>query len=168
EIEKVMIEGDDFFERGYKIITKNMPVHPIEKVELLQNFSNNKHLKGIEESNKMAINIRMSEDDKRQWLGNLKTGMSDYVNQRYQLQTNLMSFGKSNKYYFLTHLNNTGVEVAGDVEHLVKSNSRDFIGNGFTATGVVSMNPPQLFFKNERYNVNNDELVSLNASFNPS
>src|SRR5690606_11025348 len=42
------------------------------------------------------------------------------------------------------------------------------IGNGFTATGVVSMNPPQLFFKNERYNFNNAELVSLNAIFNPS
>lgn len=168
EIEKVMIEGDDFFERGYKILTKNMPIHPIEKIELLQNFSDNKHLKGIEESNKVALNIRLSKDAKRQWFGNLKAGMSDYVNQRYQLQTNLMSFGKRNKYYFLTHLNNIGVEVAGDIEHLVKSNSGDFVGNGFTATGVVSMNPPQLLFKNERYNFNNAELVSLNAILNPS
>ena len=28
EVEKVMIEGDDFFEKGYKILTKNMPAHP--------------------------------------------------------------------------------------------------------------------------------------------
>ena len=45
EIEKVMIDGDDMFEKGYKLLTKNMPVNPIEKVELYQNYSNNKHLK---------------------------------------------------------------------------------------------------------------------------
>ena len=37
EIEKVMIDGDDFFEKGYKLLTKNMPVSPIDKVELYQN-----------------------------------------------------------------------------------------------------------------------------------
>src|SRR5690606_17581015 len=45
EVEKVMIDGEDFFEKGYRILTKNMPVNPIEKVELYQNYSNNKHLK---------------------------------------------------------------------------------------------------------------------------
>lgn len=35
EVEKIMIEGDDFFERGYKLLTKNMPAKPIEKIELL-------------------------------------------------------------------------------------------------------------------------------------
>lgn len=54
EIEKVMINNDDIFDRGYKILTKNMPASPIDKVELLQNYSNNKHLKGIENSDKAA------------------------------------------------------------------------------------------------------------------
>lgn len=35
EVEKIMIEGDDFFERGYKLLTKNMPAKPIYKIELL-------------------------------------------------------------------------------------------------------------------------------------
>jgi hypothetical protein len=42
EIEKVMIDGDDMFEKGYKILTKNMPVQPIDQVQLLKNYSNNK------------------------------------------------------------------------------------------------------------------------------
>ena len=41
EVEKVMIDGDDMFEKGYKILTKNMPVNPIDKVELYQNYSKN-------------------------------------------------------------------------------------------------------------------------------
>ena len=57
EVEKVMIDGDDMFEKGYKILTKNMPVNPIDKIEIYQNYSNNKHLKGIENSTKVALNL---------------------------------------------------------------------------------------------------------------
>ena len=37
EIEKVMIEGDDFFEKGYRILTKNMTAKPIDKIQVLLN-----------------------------------------------------------------------------------------------------------------------------------
>lgn len=36
EIEKLMIDGDDLFERGYKILSKNMPAYPIEEVGNLE------------------------------------------------------------------------------------------------------------------------------------
>ena len=36
EIEKLMIDGDDLFERGYKILSKNMPAYPIEEVEVIE------------------------------------------------------------------------------------------------------------------------------------
>jgi hypothetical protein len=45
EIEKLMVDGDDLFERGYKILSKNMPAYPIEEVEVLKNYSNNRLLK---------------------------------------------------------------------------------------------------------------------------
>ncbi len=74
EIEKVMIDGDDMFEKGYKILTKNMPVNPVDKIELLQNYSNNKHLKGIENSEKVALNLTLKDDYKRTWFGNTNLG----------------------------------------------------------------------------------------------
>ena len=36
EIEKIMVEGDDFFKKGYRMISKSMPSSPIDKIELLQ------------------------------------------------------------------------------------------------------------------------------------
>jgi len=36
EIEKLMVDGDDLFEKGYKILSKNMPAYPIEEVEVLK------------------------------------------------------------------------------------------------------------------------------------
>lgn len=120
EVEKVMIDGDDMFEKGYKILTKNMPVNPIDKVELLKRYSNNKHLKGIENSNKVALNLTLKEDFKRQWFGNTVGGYGLVSDNRYDLRANLMNFGKKNKYYFVTNLNNVGVDAVGDVNMLVR------------------------------------------------
>jgi hypothetical protein len=70
EIEKLMIDGDDFFDKGYKILSKNMPPDQLEKIQILQKFSNNKLLKDIEESDKVAINLILKNGAKRQWFGN--------------------------------------------------------------------------------------------------
>ena len=105
EVEKVMIDGDDFFEKGYKILTKNMPVSPIDKIEVYQNYSNNKHLKGIENSEKVALNLTLKEDAKRIWFGNALGGYGLISANRYELRANLMNFGKKSKHYFLTNFN---------------------------------------------------------------
>src|SRR5690606_5979425 len=55
EIEKLMVDGDDLFEKGYRVLSKNMPAYPIERVELFQNYSNNPLLKNIEDSNNVAL-----------------------------------------------------------------------------------------------------------------
>ena len=98
EVEKVMIDGDDFFERGYKILTKNMPASPIDEIEVYQNYSNNRLLKGVEESDKVALNLTLKEDAKRLWFGNLELGYGLFSENRYEVRSNLMNFGKKNKY----------------------------------------------------------------------
>jgi hypothetical protein len=45
EVERVMIENDDLFEKGYQTLTQNMPSKPLDKVQVLQNYSKNKLLK---------------------------------------------------------------------------------------------------------------------------
>lgn len=65
EVEKVMVENDDFFEKGYKLLTQSMSAKPIDKVQVLQRYSANKHLKGIENSEKIALNLTLKEGAKR-------------------------------------------------------------------------------------------------------
>ena len=171
EIEKIMIEGDDFFENGYKILSKNMPVSPIDKIEVLQRFSNNKHLKGIEQSNKIALNLKLTDDAKRQWFGNYNIGVGNPAAIRYDLKNNLMNFGKKNKYYFLTSINNIGNDVVGDISHLLKPFSIDEpsnIGDNQTTYNLIGLNIQTPYFKKSRTNFNNAKLISLNAIFNPT
>lgn len=169
EIEKLMIDGDDLFEKGYKILSKNMPAYPIEKVEILKRYSNNRLLKDVEESNKVALNLKMNEDAKRIWFGNTTLGLGN--DNLYEIKGNLMNFGKKNKYYFLTNLNNIGYNATGDIQNLIRpfrTNEAGFNGDNMQVSNLLSLATNNLNFKRERTNFNNAELLSLNAIFNPT
>lgn len=171
EIEKLMIDGDDLFERGYKILSKNMPAYPIDELEILKNYSNNHLLKDVEKSNKVALNLKLKEEAKRIWFGNIDLASSVTVTNRYQTKGNLMNFGKKNKYYFLAGLNNIGEDATGDVNQLVRpfrSNEPGSIGDDQVLDNLISLNQGVLGFKASRTNFNNAEIASMNAIFNPS
>lgn len=172
EVEKVMVEGDDFFERGYKILTKNMPAEPIDKIELLQNYSNNRLLKGIEESERVALNLKLDEDAKRIWFGNMTLGYDAFSDEdRYYAKGNLMNFGKKNKYYFLTNLNNIGYDATGDINHLISPmyfNEPGSIGDDQSISSLIALSASPPNFKRSRTTFNNAEMASLNAIFNPT
>jgi hypothetical protein len=168
EVEKVMIDGDDFFEKGYKIVTKNMPVNPIDKVEVYQNYSNNKHLKGIENSEKVALNLTLKEDAKRIWFGNAFGGYGLVSENRYEFRANLMNFGKKSKHYFLTNFNNIGIDAVGDINHLIRPFRYDepaSLGDNQSANSLLALNYELPNLKKRRVNLNNAEMLSLNSIF---
>ena len=169
EIEKLMIDGDDLFEKGYKILSKNMPAYPIEEVEILKRYSNNRLLKDIEESDKVALNLKLNEDAKRIWFGNAELGIGN--DGFYQLKGNLMNFGKKNKYFFLANGNSVGYDTTGDIQNLIRpfrSNEPSSIGDNQHVSNLLNLSAGSLNFKRSRTNFNNAELVSLNAIFNPT
>lgn len=168
EIEKLMIDGDDFFDKGYKILSKNMPPDQLEKIQLLQRYSNNKLLKDIEESDKVAINLVLKDDAKRQWFGNFTLGYDITFTNRYSFKSYLMNFGKKNKYIFLTNFNNIGYDATGDINHLIRPfryGEPASIGDNQSAYSILNLNSFTPNFKASRTNFNNAELVSLNAIF---
>ena len=172
EVEKVMVEGDDFFEKGYRLLTQNMSVQPLEKIQVLQRYSNNKQLKGIENSNKVALNLQLKEDSKAQWLGSVDLqGTPVGTNKYYQANANLMNFGKKNKYYLLGSANNNGVDAVSSINHLIQSGSADEpgqIGVGITTPTLIDNTPSLPGFDYRRTNFNNDKLLSLNTILNPT
>lgn len=169
EIEKLMVEGDDFFEKGYKILSKNMPAYPIEEVEILKNYSNNRLLKGIEDGDKVALNLKLDEKSKRIWFGNaqIEYGIDSF----YNIKTNLMNFGIKNKYYFLTNFNSIGFNSTGEIDNIIydfNTGGVSTIGNNQNTSNLINLFGGISNFKRERSNFNNAEMVSLNAIFNPT
>ncbi len=148
-----------------------MPVNPIDKVEVYQNYSNNKHLKGIENSEKVALNLTLKEDAKRIWFGNTFGGYGLVSENRYEFRANLMNFGKKSKHYFLTNFNNIGIDAVGDINHLIRPFRYDepaSLGDSQSANSLLALNYELPNLKKRRVNLNNAEILSLNSIFSLS
>src|SRR5690554_6833160 len=165
EIEKVMVDGDDFFNRGYSILTKNMPNKPLDKVQVLRNYSNNKLLKGVEESNKVALNLTIDEEYKDLWFGDITAGYGLVTENRYEVSGNLMNFNKKYKNFLTYGLNNVGVDRVGSLESMFYNNYEvESIGQGsqlYQIMGLSGARAGQL--KDHRTRINNAEHVSLST-----
>lgn len=169
EIEKVMVEGGDFFGKGYKLLTKNMPAFPIENVQLLKNYSNNNLLKSIEDSEKVALNLTLKDNAKRVWFGTIKAGIGngDY----HSAKGNLMNFGKHNSYYLLGSMNTIGQDVFNDIRSIMYAQHFDeagHIGDNEHAKRRIDISRYTPDIGASRTNFNNDKLLSFNAIFNPT
>jgi len=165
EVEKIMVGDDDIFGKGYKLLSKNMPAYPIEDVQIFKHYSNNRLLKGVEQSDKIALNLNLNKKFKRIWFGNLKASLGN--KSFYRAKANVMNFGKKNKYYFLGSLNNIGENATGELSNILYNTSSS-IGDDQYAQDLIGLSPRSLNFKKNRSNFNNAKLLSLNAIFNPS
>ncbi|WCM43596.1 TonB-dependent receptor (plasmid) [Flavobacterium sp. CBA20B-1] len=164
EIEKVMVDGDDFFNKGYSLLTKNMPNKPLDKVQILRRYSNNKLLKGIEESNKVALNLTIDDKYKDIWFGDISMGYGLVSENRYDVSGNLMNFSKKYKNFLNYGLNNIGLDKVGSIEDMIfNNNDLESIGskNLNKIMGLDASRAGQL--KDERTRINNAENISLST-----
>ncbi len=171
EVEKLMVDGDDFFEKGYRLLSKNMPSHPIDKIEVLNHFSDNRLLKGIEQSDKVALNLTLKDEFKRIWFGSALLGYGFVPGDRYEAKFNLANFGKKNKFFFIGNANNIGYNATGDIAHLIRPfrlGNSSSIGDDQQCSPLLYLSTSGLSFNSRRTNFNNAKMFSLNAIFNPS
>jgi len=167
-IEKIMVEGDDFFGRGYKLLSKNMDHQGIKNIEIYQHYSENKLLKDVENSDKVALNITLKEGYKAKWFGNVTSGYDALLDNRHVGKVNLMSFGKKNKFYFLSAFNNLGLDDSGDLDDLINSTKQESIANNddLSTHNYFSDQEQLQYLGAQRTKFNNSKLVSLNSILN--
>lgn len=121
-IEKVMVGGDDLFNRGYAILTKNMPNKPLDKVEILRNYSNNKLLKGVEESGRVALNLTIDDEYQNIWFGDISVNYGLVTENRYDVTGNLMNFSNKYKNFLNVGMNNVGIDRIGSLNSMFYNN----------------------------------------------
>src|SRR5690606_21621089 len=155
---------DDLFNKGYSLLTRNMPSKPLDKVEVLQNYSNNKLLKGIEDSKAVALNLTVQDEYKNLWFGDLMAGYG--IEERYVLSGNLMKFGEKYKAFFTTSLNNAGYERVGNISDMVyNSGDMETVGRGSSTIQTMSLSAKTARLSEDRTRINNAEMATLSTIF---
>lgn len=163
EVQKVMVEGDDLFNRGYSLLTKNMPSKPLDKVEVLQNYSNNKLLKGIEDSDGVALNLTLYDKYKNIWFGDATLGYG--TDERYDAGGSIMNFSKAYKNFLTFNLNNAGRDRVGDINSMIYySNDLETTGQDSRgAASVMGLSVPNPRLDESRSRFNNSEMGTLST-----
>jgi hypothetical protein len=132
-VNKLMVNGKDFFDGDTKLATKNIPSNAVDKIQVLRNYSEVGQLSGVRNNqDNVALNIKLKDGKENFWFGNVTAGAGAATeNELYILQPKLFYYSPKYTLNFIGDLNNTG-EAA-----LTRRDIRGF-GGGFRAPSSSS------------------------------
>ncbi|WP_445747549.1 carboxypeptidase regulatory-like domain-containing protein [Polaribacter sp.] len=112
-VEKITIDGKDFFSGDTKLASKNIPSNAIDKIQVLRNYSDVNQLSGVQNNeDRVAINIKLKEGKKNFWFGDVTAGIGDAPNESlYLFQPKLFYYTPKYTLNVIGDLNNIGEVV---------------------------------------------------------
>jgi len=168
EVEKVMVEDSDLFGKGYELITKNLGAYTINKVDVLQRYSEKKELRGLEESDKVALNLQLKKDMKHTIFGNSSLGYNTSNNHEADLF--LVNLTPSVKFYSIINSNSVGEESLTDLNALLGENPLDNLNRlvNYSVAPRLSLRKSDIGLGDRRTRFNNSNMLSNNMILTPN
>ena len=169
-VNKLMVNGKDFFDGDTKIATKNIPSSTVDKIQVLKNYGEVGQLRGVgNNQDNVAINIKLKQGKESFWFGNVTTGVGDSTKEElYLVQPKLFYYSPKYSINFIGDMNNIG-EVA-----LSRRDIRGF-GGGFRSPSrqsgtSINLGDNSLNFLTNQSNAQRIEnkLATGNFSYSPN
>jgi len=169
-VNKLMVNGKDFFDGDTKIATKNIPSSTVDKIQVLKNYGEVGQLRGVgNNQDNVAINIKLKQGKESFWFGNVTTGVGDSPKEElYLVQPKLFYYSPKYSINFIGDMNNIG-EVA-----LSRRDIRGF-GGGFRSPSrqsgtSINLGDNSLNFLTNQSNAQRIEnkLATGNFSYSPN
>lgn len=172
-VNKVMVEGKDFFDGDSKLATKNIPANAVDKVQVLKNYAEVGQLSGVQNNqDNIALNIKLKEGKDNFWFGNVTGGggVSAADQALYLAQAKLFYYSKKMSVNVITDANNLG-EIAfsrrdyfnfgGGFNRAPSQNNGTNISLGNNGLGFLNL-------QNDRAKEINSRFGAANFSYSPN
>jgi hypothetical protein len=105
DVQRVLVDGKEFFGRDPKIATKNLPADAVETVQVYDRQSDQAEFTGIDDGQReKTINLKLKEDKKKGAFGNMTAGYGDAG--RFVGKATINSFNKNTQLSFIGTGNN--------------------------------------------------------------
>lgn len=108
-VNQFMVEGQGFFGGGSRLGVENIPADAVDKVEVLDHFTEVGHMKEVSGSDDLAMNIKLKEDKKKFVFGDIRTGAGN--NQFYETNASLFYYSPKINWSVIGNLNNFGSQL---------------------------------------------------------
>lgn len=168
-VNKLMVNGKDFFDGDTKLGVKNIPSKAVDKIQVLRNYAEVGQLSGVRNNqNNVAMNIKLKEGKENFWFGDVTAGAGFSPDEGlYLFQPKLFYYNPKYTINFIGDVNNTG-ELA-----LTRRDIRNF-GGGFRSPSQSSGTDINLgsnglgFLTNQNNAVEiENQLATANFSYSP-
>lgn len=143
QVQRVTVDGREFFGRDPKLATRNLPADAIDKIQVFDKKSDQAAFTGIEDGQKeKTINLELKEEKRNGAFGKMMGGVGS--NDRFQANANINRFGKGKQLSFLgmgNNINEQGFSI-GDFMNFT-GGSQQMMGGGGTVTVQIGPNNNQ-------------------------
>jgi hypothetical protein len=128
KVTKMLVDGKKFFGGNSKLAVENIPADAVGNIEVIDNYNEVAFLKGITDSDEMAMNIKLKEDKKRFVFGDIEAskGNQDF----YKSSANLFYYSPKTNINFIGNMNNIGEKTFTFKDYLSFSGGVNAIFSG--------------------------------------
>lgn len=168
EVEKVMVEGDDFLGKGYGLLTKNLRGKAVEQIQILDNYNENKILKNVKNSKKVVLNVKLKKEYLFNWFGEINA-QTDLCSSYNEISTAIHSYSHKAKFFIFSDLNSIGEDNTQMIYAFAQQNdleNKSINWDDFKISTFINVSPNSTNIGNSLFN--NDKIISLNSIFNIS
>jgi len=172
DVQRVLVDGKEFFGDDPKIATKNLPADAVDKVEVFDQKSDQAEFTGIDDGQReKTINLKLKKDKKKGQFGTITAAYGDQG--RYQGKATISRFSPKTKLSFIGNLNNINEQGFGINDYInfmggmrnLRGGGGRFGGGGVPLdfgqnTGVATTGAAGLNLNHEF-----SDKVELNASY---
>lgn len=135
KVNRVLVDGKEFFGNDPKMATKNLPADAIDKVQVYDRASDQAQLTGFDDGNsEKTINLKLKKEKKKGMFGKAMAGAG--TRDRYEGRFNINSFKGARQLSALAVANNVNAEAFGFSDMLNFGGDRPSMGSG----GSISIN----------------------------
>lgn len=143
-VQRVLVDGKEFFGNDPKVATQNLPADAVDKVQVFDKLSDVAEFSGIDDGERSkTINLALKDDRKTGYFGNIGAGYG--TEERFEGKLNLNRFTPKSQTSVLGMANNTNqqpfsvsdyINFMGGVSNLISQGGFGRMGGGQSQIGL--------------------------------
>lgn len=162
KVTKLLVDGKTFFGGGTKLGVENIPADAVDKVEILDNYNEVSFLKGLTDSDKMAMNIQLKKDKKKFYFGDIEAGTG--TDSHYIVHPNLYYYSPKTNVNFIGDLNDIGVKSFTVKDYMNYEGGIGKMMKDPSAYFKLSSNDFAQFLENQDFEAGKNQFAAININ----
>ena len=166
-VEKVMVEGKDFFDGDTKLATQNIPANAVDKVQVLRNYNDVSPMRGLDNDDRIALNIKLKDGKKNITFGDIS--VEGGLDERYLVHPSIFIYTPKASFNLIGDINNIGKPAFTFRDYFrFTGGMRNIAQRSGSSLRVAQDDIGFSMIQNNRANEITSRFGGANFSYNPS